>query len=317
MFSGRSTSEADIYIYESEVQAITGEAQRFPDSETGGDLFGTFTHRNLPVIWLASGPGPRAKHLPTHFEQDVTFMSDWQRRLMDEFGIQYVGSWHSHHTLSLNQPSGGDVEAARNYAARHHRQRTLEIIVNHEGRKPKTFLRPYFYPNAQESGWIPATFTTLPGESPLRARLGRDQSVFSNGLDWKAISPRMYSLSSYKASRDFTHVPYSDAESDIPSHLETVIRSLDREGIEVEQRGEVLMVLIPVVNDDQVLAVAVQSSEDLNILQVNLIDYALNSNTNVTERLREAGIPLALNNNGETLEQIVLVTERSIGGWRT
>lgn len=317
MFHRRSTTEAVIYIYESEIQAIVGEAQRFPNTETGGDLFGTFTHGNMPVIWLASGPGPNAKHLPTRFEQDVSFTSEWQRRLMSEFGIQYVGSWHSHHTLSLNQPSRGDVDAARTYAARHHRQRTLEIITNHEGRKPKTFLRPYFYPNAQEADWTPATFSTLTGESPLRVRLDPDEAVFSAGLDWRRIPSNIYSLSSYKPTREFAEVPYTDAESDFPSQLETSIQNLRREGIEVEQRGEVLMVLIPVVNDDQVLAVAVQSSQDLNILQVNLIDYALNSNTNVTERLREAGIPLALNNNGETLEQIVSVTERSIGGWRT
>lgn len=316
MFSRRPSSEGDVYIYESEVQAITGEARRFPDSETGGDLFGTFTHRNFPVIWLASGPGPNAKHLPTHFEQDVTFISEWQRRLMDEFGLQYVGSWHSHHKLSLNQPSGGDVEAARNYAARHHRQRTLEIIVNHEGRKPKSFLRPYFYPNAQESGWIPATFTTLPGESPLRARLGRDEFVFSNGLDWKEISPNMYSLSSYKPSRDFAHVPYSDAGSDIPRQLETVIRSLDREGIEVEQRGDVLMVIIP-LKDNKVFAVAVQNCEDLDVLQANLIDYSLNTNTNLTDRLRKPGLPAYLNlETVRLIEQIDFVTESSIGSRR-
>jgi hypothetical protein len=306
-----------IYIYESEVQAIVGEAQRFPNSETGGDLFGTFTHGNMPVIWLASGPGPNAKHLPTHFEQDVRFTSEWQRRLMNEFGIQYVGSWHSHHKLSLNHPSGGDAEAARNYAVRHHRQRTLEIIANHEGRRLKTFLRPYFYPNAQEADWTPATFSTLTGESPLRARLGRDEAVFSAGLDWKRIPSKIYSLSSYKPTREFAEIPYADAESEFPSELETAIQNLRRDGIEVEQRGEVLMVIIPIVNDDQVLAVAVQSSQDLSIIQVNLIDYALNSNTNVTERLREAGIPLALNNSGETLAQIVSVTERLIGDWRT
>ncbi len=78
----------------------------------------------MPVIWLTSGPGPKAKHLSTHFEQESAFTSDWQRRLMGHFGIQYIGSWHSHHTLSLNHPSSGDVKAAMAYAVRHGRQRT-------------------------------------------------------------------------------------------------------------------------------------------------------------------------------------------------
>jgi Prokaryotic homologs of the JAB domain len=316
MFFRRSTSEAVIYIFDSEVQAIVGEARRFPHTETGGDLFGTFTHGNMPVIWLASGPGPNAKHVTAHFEQDVSFTSEWQRRLMNEFGVQYVGSWHSHHTLSLNTPSGGDVEAARNYAARHHRQRTLEIIANHEGRKPKTVLRPYFYPNAQEAGWVGGTFTTLPGESPLRSKLGRDEISFSCGLDWKETSSNLFSLTSHKPSRETEDVPYSDAGSDIPEKLKAAIHELHYEGIEVEQRGEVFMVVIP-LNEQQVLAVAVQNCDELNILQANLIDYAVNTNTNISERLVERGSPLRLNRETVMMmERSLPLIRSSMDGWR-
>ena len=315
MFFRRSTSETLIYIFESEILAIVGEAQRFPSSETGGDLFGTFTHGNMPVIWLASGPGPNAKHFSTHFEQDVSFTSEWQRRFMNEFGIQYVGSWHSHHTLSLNFPSGGDAESARNYAAHHHRQRTLEIIVNHEGRKPKTVLRPYFYPNAQEGGWIAATFTALPGESPLRCRLGRDEVTFSCDVDWKKIASHTFALDSHKASTDAVDIPYSDADSLIPDQLQKALQGLHREGIEVEQRGEIFMVIIPLTTT-QVLAVAVQNGDEVTVLQANFIDYAFNTNTNISERLTKDGHPLTL--NAETvrrMERNLPLTGSSTTGW--
>lgn len=313
--SFRRTSEAVIYLYESEIQAIVGEAQRYPDSETGGDLFGTFTHGSMPVIWLASGPGPKAKHLTNHFEQDVSFTSEWQRRLNHEFGMQYVGSWHSHHTLSLNYPSGGDAEAARNYATRHHRQRTLEIIANHEGRKPKTVLRPYFYPNAQQAGWTAARFISLPGESPLRPKLGRDEGFFSCGLDWRSLSSNMFALSSYAPSREPSNIPYSDSESEIPEKLNKAIQGLQYQDIEVEQRGDMFMVIIP-LSDEQVLALVVENSTDLNILQANFIDHARNINTKITEKLTERGSPLTLDQETVMMIEQTLVAKISSGeGW--
>ena len=147
---------AQVYIYESERKAIIAATREFPDDETGGDLFGTFTHGGMPVIWLASGPGPKVRRNRVHFEQDSDFTTHWERRLKQEFGLQYIGSWHSHHRLGLREPSSGDREAARSYARNHNRQRTLEIIVTYEGNQ--THLWPYFYSNAQEESWVDSEF---------------------------------------------------------------------------------------------------------------------------------------------------------------
>jgi hypothetical protein len=303
--------DATVYIFRSEVQAITGEAKRFPDNETGRDLYGTFTHGNMPVIWLASGPGPKAKHFPTHFEQDVRFMNHWQSRLMEEFGLQYVGSWHSHHTLSLSQPSPGDMRSAKNYAANHGRKRTLEIITNHEGRKMVTCLRPYFYPNAQEGGWIPASFTTLASESPLRSRLGLDEVAFSNNLDWREIPHQAYTFGT-SAAPEVADVPTSEG-SDFPPELEAAIGRLECDGIEVEERGDFFMLTIP-AGLDRVLAVLVKNSGSLGIVQVNYIDRTSGVNENIMSQIRQAGIPLSIRGNQpNVLRDIFAITGDLVG----
>jgi hypothetical protein len=310
---GRSSEDANVYIFQSEVQAMAGEAKRFPDIETGGDLYGTFTHGNMPVIWLASGPGPKAKHFPMNFEQDVRFINHWQSRLLEEFGLQYVGSWHSHHTIGLDHPSGGDMRAAKNYALNHGRRRTLEIIANHEGgRKQVTTLRPYFYPDAQLGGWVPASFTTLRDESPLRMLLGAHEERFSNGLDWRNVPKQSYSLRTSSA-RSAVDIACQNEGSGFPVELEGAIGRLECEGIEVEERGDFFMLTIP-AGEDQVLAVAIKNAGGLNVVQVNFIDRGRGINENIMPRMIEAGIPMSIQKNQlNVLRDVFFLTRNSIG----
>lgn len=312
MFRSRQEADANIYVFQSEVQAMVGEAKRFPDIETGGDLYGTFTHGNMPVIWLASGPGPKAKHFPQNFEQDVRFIDHWQNQLLEEFGLQYIGSWHSHHTIGLDHPSGGDVRAAKNYALNHGRRRTLEIIANHEGgRKQVTTLRPYFYPDAQLGGWVPASFTTLRDESPVRMLLGVHEEKFSNGLDWRSVSKHSYSLRISSVRVDV--VPYQNEGSGCPVELESAIARVECEGIEVEARGDFYMLTIP-IGEDQVLAAAIKNAGGLNVVQVNFIDRGRGINENIMPRIIEAGIPTAIQKNQlDVLRDVLFLTRNSIG----
>lgn len=315
-FGNRGGDEAVVHIYESEISAIIAEAQRFPATETGGDLYGSFTHGNLPVIWLASGPGPKAKHLDTHFEQDVAFMSYWQQRLMKDFGVQYIGSWHSHHTLSLNQPSGGDVQSARNYALRHKRRRTLEIIVNHEGRNNVTTLRPYFYPNAQEDGWVAARFNPLTMESPLRIALGPDEATFSAGVNWRQInaSSRL-NLKASQFSSPQTPIPYEDGPAaEYPLELVEAVQLLGVEEVEIEQRDNLFMIVVP-IDEDKKLAFALQNSQGLKITQVNLIDRPRGINTNINDQLHNRGLSLNIDRyNVAVLRDILHFSLDSIRG---
>ena len=177
-------SKPKICVFESEVHAIGGEALRHPRSETGGDLYGLFTHGGMPVVWLASGPGPNSSGHGTEFSQDPMFITHWQRVLNQRFAIQYIGSWHSHHVLGLKHPSGGDVDSVRKYAKKHGRSKTLELLVNFDSERSPLipFLRAFFYGNAETGHYEQVDIESIRGVSPLRTLLGSEEHAFSAGL---------------------------------------------------------------------------------------------------------------------------------------
>jgi hypothetical protein len=77
------------------------------------------------------------------------------------------------------------------------------------------------------------------------------------------------------------------------------------------------MVIIP-LSTTQVIAVAVKNGDEVNILQANFIDYACNTNTNISERLTENGHPLTL--NAETMrlmERNLPLAGSGPTGWRS
>lgn len=119
------------YIFESELRAMCFQASQFPDSETGGDLYGTWTYGDRPIIFLATGPGPRASANATKFFQDNEYIMKNEEILFKNFGIQYLGDWHSHHMLGLQQPSNGDQRRINNLMIKSKRKNMLEIIITH------------------------------------------------------------------------------------------------------------------------------------------------------------------------------------------
>ena len=76
--------------------------------ETGGQLFGYWTEDGTPVILYAIGPGPRANHQLTFFNQDVDYLVKVGNILRNRYGLHHIGEWHSHHQLGLAKPSGHD-----------------------------------------------------------------------------------------------------------------------------------------------------------------------------------------------------------------
>jgi len=61
-----------------------------------------------PEAILATGPGPEARHALTSFHQDKAFLQNLFAHANDRHALQHLGSWHSHHGLSLAEPSLGD-----------------------------------------------------------------------------------------------------------------------------------------------------------------------------------------------------------------
>lgn len=104
------------HIYPSELEHMSACMARYPRLETGGDLFGLWTHEGAPVVMLATGPGPRARRSSTSFWQDPEFLETEHARLWQRHGLVNLGEWHSHHHIGLAEPSGGDEATVWNVA---------------------------------------------------------------------------------------------------------------------------------------------------------------------------------------------------------
>ena len=163
-----------IFIFRSEIERINRELLRRPSIETGGDLFGFWLHDSSPIVYCALGPGPNARHHATAFYQDVDWLEHEGRRLNDDFGLQHVGEWHSHHQLNLYHPSGGDVSTIK-YAMNRHRFERFALVIcnvdlspNDGAREVKALtLSAYLFDRQQRKNYRETPWVVLPKQSPL------------------------------------------------------------------------------------------------------------------------------------------------------
>lgn len=121
--------EQFVIIFESELQAIAAIAASMGDIETGGDLFGLISHAGRPVISLATPPGPAAIHEKTHFRQDVLQTRRVSRILRRQFGVQFSGNHHSHHTLGMEHLSPGDIASIQAIARKNGYKTMCQLLV--------------------------------------------------------------------------------------------------------------------------------------------------------------------------------------------
>lgn len=155
-----------LVIYRSELERIRQWAGRFPDIETGGDLFGYFTHSGAPVACRAIGPGPRCRRSRTSFYQDEDYLLRQGVGLYRKHGLQHIGEWHSHHSLGLPHPSTGDLATVtRGLREQGWRRFVLGIISFKE---PGARIESRFYVVRPEGDYLPLRLAVLPGSSPIR-----------------------------------------------------------------------------------------------------------------------------------------------------
>lgn len=179
------TPAAIIRIFESELEQITERVVDSPTTETGGELIGLWSHADSPTVLLAGvtivlagGPAPGSRRRSTSFEQDPEAHMGIERIMWEEFGVQVVGMWHSHHQLSLHDLSAGDVRRTMSYSARHRRPRYSEILafllpseIRGKRGSMTVGLHPHVYENATTGTAVTTSLEILPGESPLRQAL--------------------------------------------------------------------------------------------------------------------------------------------------
>jgi hypothetical protein len=123
----------DVYpvrIFESELRVICDETMDFADIETGGNLFGSLTHGGSPTVWLATRPDGTFQRNQASIELDHVVEYEIEKAVWAQYGIQFLGMWHSHHQLGLYEPSGGDRHRTANYATSAKRRFYVEILCN-------------------------------------------------------------------------------------------------------------------------------------------------------------------------------------------
>ena len=155
-------------IYSSEISFIGRCILDSPNIETGGQLFGFWTASGTPVVVYAIGPGPKANHQVTFFNQDVDYLERVGNVLVSQFGLMHIGEWHSHHQLGLDHPSGHDANTMQHSIDRLHLNRFLLCIGNCRG--PQYSIKPYVFYEG-ETDYTSAEWEIKGDQSPYRNQI--------------------------------------------------------------------------------------------------------------------------------------------------
>lgn len=155
-------------LFQTDLDRISTEVLAHPDQETGGSLYGAWSHTGKPLVYVATGPGPGARHGPASFYPCDQHMARTGRRLFDQAGLQHIGEWHSHHRLGLAQPSTGDVHTVWRGMDAHRLPRFVLGIANIEGSQysPRVPVRFWLF-DAETRSASELDVEHWPGESPL------------------------------------------------------------------------------------------------------------------------------------------------------
>ncbi len=159
------SSQSKIIIYQSELDYLSKCILESPQIETGGNLFGLWTPFGIPLIQYVVGPGPNAIHNPTHFRQDYEFLVKNADLLVEEHALHHIGSWHSHHSLGLAQPSNGDSESTLSGMRECNLSSFILLIGNY--RNGKSTINAFRYFN--DGTCVKLKWVILKGTSPVRS----------------------------------------------------------------------------------------------------------------------------------------------------
>jgi hypothetical protein len=159
--------QSKVLIYQSELNFLAQCILDYPETETGCDLFGFWTHTGHPVIQYIIGPGELAKRSKITFHQDETYLKSIGNELRTKHGLQHLGNFHSHHSFKLKKPSQQDsttvVKAMNSYQL----DRFLLMIGNIVN-NDSTTINAYQYNRGKEHLYVHSGFVVLPSVSPIR-----------------------------------------------------------------------------------------------------------------------------------------------------
>lgn len=170
-YPGDSPSPIAI-IYRSELDYVSRCILDCKNIETGGQLFGFWTSAGIPVVLYAIGPGRGANHQETFFNQDLSYLLNVGNFVLEKYGLQHIGEWHSHHQLGLAQPSDHDASTMVHNIEKLHLRRFLLCIGNCDNTR-STFNAFNFH---EDHGYdyVHARWCVKKCESPFRPLIDQD-----------------------------------------------------------------------------------------------------------------------------------------------
>ena len=145
---------------------MCAEVYKHQHIETGGNLFGLWTTSGSAVIHVLLGPGKNCKRTTASFHQDIEYMHRVGRFVNDNYMLCHIGEWHSHHSLSLNRPSDGDVQTVR----RNFPEGVAKflVIIANIINTDTIAVSPYFFIDGGQRYEL-AEFVVLKSDSPFSA----------------------------------------------------------------------------------------------------------------------------------------------------
>ncbi|XP_022788209.1 uncharacterized protein LOC111328103 [Stylophora pistillata] len=169
-----SRRECLVAIYTSEYKHLCAWVLKNQTLETGGDLFGLWKNDHTAVIQLVLGPGKHCRRTSGSFYQDVEYLEKVGSHLTGKEGLCHIGEWHSHHTIGLKRPSGGDERTVWTNMPKYGLSRFLLFIANIENHRDSSasvgcFLFE-FKKNTNNRELRPGKFILLQNESPFRSK---------------------------------------------------------------------------------------------------------------------------------------------------
>ena len=160
-------------IYASEYKQICAWVLKERSLETGGDLFGLWNNDHTAVIQLVLGPGKDCQRTSGSFYQDVNYLEKVGSHLTRKEGLCHIGEWHSHHTIGLKRPSGGDERTVWTNMPKYGLSRFLLFIANIENRDLSASAGCFLFEfeNTNKRKQVrQGKFVLLQNESPFRSR---------------------------------------------------------------------------------------------------------------------------------------------------
>ncbi len=203
-----SRNSVKAIIHQSELDFIQRWIMDYPTLETGGDLFGYWSKEGIPIIEFAIGPGQNAKRTSVSFIQDVSYLRTWGNLVngMDK-NVRHIGAWHSHHTLSLAHPSGGDINTMRTTLESQNIPRFL-ISIGNINRDSSVSINGFLFINGHPNYYIDCAWDVIEGISPIRKRLNADPELTSVDVEKsqeKSISTTLETIPEIETVEEKNH----------------------------------------------------------------------------------------------------------------